>query len=316
MSTNAKTLPKFTRDNKPARANIGITDVRTAARQLGGEPFGRNSVLCPGPRHSRADRSLHVSFESGAPEGFIVRSYAGDDFAECRDHVKAVLGIERELNSFRPEPRPTRPPLATDNDNRPLALAVWAEAVDPLGTLVERYLAGRKLRTPPDAAGRVIRFHPACPFGRERAPAMICAMRSIVGDEITGIHRRRLTEGGNKIGTAMMLGNAGVIKVDPDEVVTQGLGIAEGVETALQAREWGWRPVWAAGSAGAIGRFPVLAGVESLVIFGENDAGTNAKEAAKCSARWVEAGRDVRIHNPPDGYGDLNDFGQARGRAA
>ena len=54
-----------------------------------------------------------------------------------------------------------------------------------------------------------------------------------------------------------MLGRQGVVRITPDEDVTYGLGIAEGVEDALAiALEWG--PAWAATSAGAIERFPVL----------------------------------------------------------
>ena len=53
-------------------------------------------------------------------------------------------------------------------------------------------------------------------------------------------------------------GRQGVVRITPDEDVTYGLGIAEGVEDALAVvMDWG-RPVWAATSAGAIERFPVL----------------------------------------------------------
>jgi glycine cleavage system H protein len=36
----------------------------------------------------------------------------------------------------------------------------------------------------------------------------------------------------------------GAIKFDPDEDVTQGLSIGEGVETTLSGRQMGLRPVW------------------------------------------------------------------------
>src|SRR5687768_8249611 len=80
MTTNPKTVTQPHFDDKRLARTIAITDTRTAARLLGGDLFGRNSILCPGPGHSRADRSLHVTFDMNAPEGFIVRSYASDDF--------------------------------------------------------------------------------------------------------------------------------------------------------------------------------------------------------------------------------------------
>ena len=54
-------------------------DVRAAARALGGDISGRDGVVCPGPGHSRQDRSLSVRLDSTAPDGFVVHSFAGDD---------------------------------------------------------------------------------------------------------------------------------------------------------------------------------------------------------------------------------------------
>ena len=61
----------------------------------------------------------------------------------------------------------------------------------------------------------------------------------------------------------------------------------------------GWRPVWAAMSAGAISHFPILSGIESLTIFADPEQiGMNAARA--CGRRWADAGRDVTIVAPPD----------------
>jgi hypothetical protein len=73
-------------------------DLRSVARALGGAVSGRQ-VVAPGPGHSRHDRSLCIKLEDGAPEGFIVHSFAGDDAIACRDHVRERLG----LPSWRPE---------------------------------------------------------------------------------------------------------------------------------------------------------------------------------------------------------------------
>jgi hypothetical protein len=53
-------------------------------------------------------------------------------------------------------------------------------------------------------------------------------------------------------------------------------------------------PAWAAGSAGSMRRFPVLAGIETLTILVDNDQSGAGQDAAReCSARWTAAGRDV-----------------------
>ena len=69
-----------------------MLDPRAVARALGGNVSGRN-VVAPGPGHSRADRSLSIKIDPAAPEGFIVHSFAGDSPIECRDYVRAALGL-------------------------------------------------------------------------------------------------------------------------------------------------------------------------------------------------------------------------------
>ena len=104
-----------------------------------------------------------------------------------------------------------------------------------------------------------------------------------------------------------MFGSAGVVMLSPSEEVTYGLGIAEGMENGVAIITIaGWRPVWAAMSAGAIRHFPILSGIESLTIFADpEDVGMNAARA--CGERYADAGRDVTILSPPDTRRDWND---------
>jgi putative DNA primase/helicase len=117
-------------------------------------------------------------------------------------------------------------------------MANWGESRDPRGTLAEIYLKSRRLELPREAAGEAIRFHPACPFGSERFPAMVCLVRNIVTNDPQAIHRTALMPDGIAIKRngktfRMSLGptSGGAIKLDPDDDVTQGLCIGEGVET-------------------------------------------------------------------------------------
>jgi hypothetical protein len=94
-----------------------------------------------------------------------------------------------------------------------------------------------------------------------------------------------------------MLGLQGVVRLSPDCEVALGLGITEGIEDGLAVLLSGWAPVWAATSAGAIARFPVLAGIEALTIFADAD-GPGTRTADTCAARWRSAGVDVCISPP------------------
>lgn len=73
--------------------DVNMMDIRAVARALGGDVINRNAVLVPGPGHSREDRSLAVKLDPSAPEGFVVHSHCGDDWRECRDHVRSRLGL-------------------------------------------------------------------------------------------------------------------------------------------------------------------------------------------------------------------------------
>jgi RecA-family ATPase len=75
-----------------------VTDhLRTLRAALGGEISG-GCLLCPGPGHSAADRSLSIKLDASAPDGFIVHSFAGDDPIGCKDYVRIKAG----LPAFKP----------------------------------------------------------------------------------------------------------------------------------------------------------------------------------------------------------------------
>ena len=91
--------------------------------------------------------------------------------------------------------------------------------------------------------------------------------------------------------------------------------IGEGLETTLAAatrltyRGEPLRPAWAALSDGGMERFPVIDGVERLILLADNDhngAGQIAAEA--CKRRWLEAGRRVALLMPDRPGTDFNDI--------
>jgi hypothetical protein len=286
-------------------------DPRTVACALAGNVSGRN-VVAPGPGHNRADRSLSIQIDPTAPDGFRCHSFAGDDWRECRDYVRHALGLVTDGRWRRRSPyRTTRPVTfhATDACERTaFALRLWNEAGDPRGTIAANYLASRSITLPDDVAGGVIRFHPTLKFNGGRIGAMVSLFRDIRTNVPCGIQRTFLDRAGRKI-ERKMLGRArgAAIKLDVDENVTLGLHVGEGVETCLAAWLAGFRPVWALGSATAIAAFPVLSGIEAIMVLGEvDDGGANQRSAQACAARWIEAGREAFVIEPQVG-GDLND---------
>src|SRR5215468_11000132 len=100
------------------------------------------------------------------------------------------------------------------------------------------YLAMRGLSLPRELDGPVVRFHPRCPRGPERAPALVVLFRDLIDDVPRAIQRIYIGRDYRKDGKPMMLGPG---------------------------------PVWALGSAGALARLPVLDGVEELVVAYDND---------------------------------------------
>src|SRR5262249_49903341 len=68
------------------------------ARALGGEVRG-NQVHAPGPGHSAIDRSMSVTINPNAPDGFLVNTFSpADDPIKAKDYVREKLG----LPSFKP----------------------------------------------------------------------------------------------------------------------------------------------------------------------------------------------------------------------
>ncbi|MEA3538780.1 MAG: toprim domain-containing protein [Pseudomonadota bacterium] len=272
----------------------------------------------PNPRHS-----TRAEWRYGSKGSLAVAIEVGTWF----DHEAGVGGgvidlVRRELQCDLPAalswldlPEIDRPhgapryaerqtsPRADDADRTRRALALWNEAVSAEATVAERYLASRGVSLPAEPS-RVIRYHASCPFGEgRRLPCMLALMRDPATGEPIGVHRTALTPEARKI-DRKMLGRAGAIMLSRSDDVTHGLGIAEGIETALSVLAAGWAPVWAIGSAGGIAGFPVLGGIECLTVFADaDDAGQNAARAV--AERYAGAGREAFVQTPP--AGDFND---------
>jgi hypothetical protein len=105
------------------------------------------------------------------------------------------------------------------------------------------------------------------------------------------------------------------------EAAPKPLYLGEGIETTLAAatrlRDHGrpmW-PAWAAGASGNIKKFPIVAGVEELILLVDRDpSGQDA--AATCWQTWKAAGQHVRqLQTQDPSLNDFNDLVIAKLRA-
>ena len=136
--------------------------------------------------------------------------------------------------------------------------------------------------------------------------ALIAAPR--LSDEFTGVHRTFLTSPHAKKISNAILGRAKDSAIKIDMADSLGLGIGEGIETTIAAR-FLYRPMWSVMTAGGIERFPVLAAIEHLEIFADNDLNNvGLKAAEKCRDRWQMAGAEVAIVMPPRKGADIADY--------
>lgn len=189
-------------------------------------------------------------------------------------------------------------PLRTYRPWQDKAAYLWSQSVPITGTPVETYLNARGCRLPAEDGD--VRY---LPTSGEYPHAMLARVTDSVTAESISLHFTRLAlDGRGKAGTGqdkLLLGGhrkkGGCIRLWPDEAVTNGLAIAEGVESGLCAAH-AFTPVWAAIDAGNFASFPVLAGIEALLIVADNDvSGTGQQAARECARRWHAAGCEVRI---------------------
>lgn len=200
-----------------------------------------------------------------------------------------------------PPPSPVRrpaPQASAGDDALKLKRAgeLWAQAIPIRGTLTQRYLEHRGCALPNPAAD--LRHLDRVDIFGFNGPAMVGRISATQDHRVLqGLHLTWVEADGRGRRERRYLGRkgGGVIRLWPEEGVTCGLAIAEGIETALAAAH-DFVPIWATMDAGNLAAFPVLDGVDALTIFADRDeSGTGQAAAAEAGRRWNAAGREVRI---------------------
>lgn len=295
-----------------------MTSAADIMAKLGGHRTGRTfMVRCP----CHADRSASLAVRD-SEGGVLVYCHAGCPNTVVIPELKRLGLWPQHEHNYRPGTARAPIDRAADDAARiAYARDIWNAAVDPRGTLAERYLNARGLALDGALAMRCLRFHARCPFGKDdhgnrlSVPALIAAFRPVRGDNEDdpprAIHRIGLTRDGRKI-DKKMLGPVGgcAIKLDPDDSIARGLGITEGIESGIAVRQWdGFRPVWALGNAGAIRLFEPVPGIDCLTIFADHDprrpnhagelVSPGIDGARICGAHWSRAGHEVIVTKRP-----------------
>jgi putative DNA primase/helicase len=174
---------------------------------------------------------------------------------------------------------------------------LWNHSTALEGSIAATYLQRRGCRLP--CADADLRYLPA---SGDYPHAMLARITDAITAEPISLHFTRLNQDGTKAGDdakRLLAGQrkaGGVIRLWPDDAVTLGLAISEGIETALAAAH-GFTPIWSCIDAGNLTAFPVLGGIETLTIVADNDeAGIDAAE--QCAQRWADAGREAIVALP------------------
>jgi hypothetical protein len=300
-----------------------MTSAAELTRRLGGRWHGRYGIAhCIVHR----DQNPSLSIIDGE-RGPILKCFAGCDWRSIRDELRCRGLLHTEHLGSHGQPRQrfagTRAPRKQAQDEGSArALALWEESRQ-LAELALKYFSSRRifnLDALPDMHS-VLRFHPRCPFGPgARHPCIIGLWTDTLTCKPKAIHRTALKPDGSKLGRMSLGPMAGcVLRLWPDETVTTGLVIGEGLETTLygalrlEHRGTLLRPAWAAGDAGHVAKFPVLPGIESLTILADNDSSGRGQRAAyECERKWVAAGREVIVLTPNAVGTDFNDLGPVR----
>jgi hypothetical protein len=295
---------------------------------------GEHRAPCPECARGARDDALAVRIEpDGGATWTCHRCQWADGFRPERREIDArLLGGGGQ----RPEPwRQERPPEPEQHVTlSPWGLDLW-QACRPIepGTPAARYLEHRCCIVPPGD----LRWHPELEDKASgyRGPALVGLVTDALTCEPINLHRTWLTGDGSgkaPIDTPRrpLKGHrtkGGVIRLWPDEEVTLGLVVGEGIETCLAAAAVGLVPVWSTISAYKLGSFPVLPGLEGITILVDHDkpnpntgkrAGTEA--AIELIERYAAAGfnrvRDIHVWYPPIEGEDVNDMVRRERRGA
>lgn len=249
---------------------------------------GEYRTACPACNKRSRDDALGVKVE--ADGSFVAHCF------RC-GYTTTGRGAQPLPNAGK---RSQSPPAPQKREKlAPMWAAFWSDCVPIRETLAAAYLQWRGCRLPP--ADGDLRFHPKAWHWAEQKhlPCMVALLTDTLDRTPRSLHFTFLHPSGTRKAECMrprlLLPNhrkqGTVCRLWPDEAVTTGLAIGEGIETAL-AGAHRYSPAWSAIDAGNLAAFPLLDGIEVLSIFTDHDD-AGIKAARQCATTWRRAGREV-----------------------
>lgn len=272
------------------------------------------------PAHQ--DRSPSLSIGIGADARPLVRCHAGCEQADVIDALRrrGLWPVRAEGGDpDRAAPRSREREPVQHNGER--AIAIWQAAVPSIiGTPAEIYLRGRgldpaRLLTDPPGWPETLRWSTDAD-GRGHA-ALVVAVNDAGTGLVAAVHRIFLHADGNPVrdrdggklkrSLGPIRGNAARLSAWPS--ADGRWGLAEGVETALAARQLLGIPTWAAISAGNMANVCPPSWARHVVVVADHDA-RGLAEAARAAALFrrepsIESVRVVRASEPRRDAADL-----------
>jgi putative DNA primase/helicase len=294
---------------------LAATQAAAIARALPGSiRHGKGFLVrCPVPSHGqgRGDRTPSLSIADSANGKLLVRCFAGCDSRDVLAELRRRGLLDDRPQALRFEPAPVLP---VDPEPDAKALALWRRAEPVRGSLGECYLRARGINIELPPTIRFVRDVEYLP--RIHFPALIAAAQGpdkrIIAVQLTFLDPdgRGKAHVANKRKTIGALGR-GAVRLGPAGDV---LGIAEGLETALSARQLHGVPVWACLGASRMQNVAIPAEAGRVMIFADRD-GPGREAALKAAAR-LRLSANVSVRFPPEGCNDWNDALLSKGRAA
>jgi len=291
---------------------MATTWTELCAHTLGGRRASSTGSMVRCPAHDDHDPSLSIDEVNGRR---LFKCWAGCSQGNVLASLKALgLWPGDGWQTHQPHHHPAvisrRQPDDRDNARRTeLARSIWRESLPASGGPVQVYLRSRGITVviPP-----TLRFHPAL-FHKDRNgavtyhPAMIAAVQN-VDVRIVAVHRTYLkSDGSGKASVKpqkMALGpiRAAAVRLSP---AGETLALAEGVESALSIQQATGMPAWATLGTSNLARVELPECVREVFIAADGDQ-PGERAALEAAARFIRAGRRVRIMRPPEGQ-DFND---------
>ncbi len=274
---------------------------KNIVEKLGGVWRGTRGE-CRCPAHDDGSPSLSVRLGDSA---ILFHCFAGCTPIEVMKALQRKQLHDRSAVEM-PEGRPKR-------DMSALALRLWKASVPIAGTLAEDYLVARGLSPP---FPKMLRFNPSTILGsgatKRIMPALIAAFENDLGPVAV---QRNFLDADNvlhkpipKPKVSLGLLGTSAMRLAP---ASDELGLAEGIEDALSAREWFGTPTWALGGVERLAFVAIPEKVRRVIVY--SDRGPAAARLLEKARDHLSAnGRELIDRPPPAPFKDWNDAWRAQ----